>query len=141
MSWTTTIKEDPEDLTVVWIDNLSIGGLDLKTQIAGLGFDYDIKVYGNVSEDLETIAIPLGQRFAGDKTVIDVLGWYVCLIGGEIVGEDVKLITEGNLLLKKTADGVYKANMDLVDMLYDNKSGKMLEIWNVTQGAVYTKNK
>ena len=29
LSWTTLIKEDPEDLTVVWIDNLSIGGVDL----------------------------------------------------------------------------------------------------------------
>lgn len=53
-AWTTTLYKDDNDVKVVWIDGII-------SALAGTYPSADYRVYGNVSEDKETISIPLGQ--------------------------------------------------------------------------------
>lgn len=54
-SWILTMYKDDKDVTVVWIDGII-------SALAGAYPSADYRVYGNVSEDQQTISIPLGQQ-------------------------------------------------------------------------------
>lgn len=53
-SWTLTMYKDDNDINVVWVDGIIQG-------LAGNYPSYDFRVYGNVSEDKQTISFPCGQ--------------------------------------------------------------------------------
>ena len=92
--WNVTFAKDDADVTVVWINNL-----------AGMGTN-DV-MYGNVSSDMSTITIPLGQSYA-----------YNASYTGKLVGFgpfDGKLYytLEGSVVLTKTDAGwVQSTTMD-----------------------------
>lgn len=54
-SWTLTMYKDDKDVAVVWIDGII-------PAFAGTYPSADFRVYGKVSEDQQTISIPLGQQ-------------------------------------------------------------------------------
>lgn len=103
--WQVTLSNDPDDVTVVWIDYPTY----LSYQAAGWG---GWAVYGNVSEDLKTITIPCGQTcganseepaWYSDETDTFKFGSWVNLGGGSVNLNDSGVITftMGN-------DGVWK---------------------------------
>lgn len=53
-TWKLTMYKDDEDIKVVWIDGIISG-------FAGTYPSADFRVYGNVSDDMNTISLPLGQ--------------------------------------------------------------------------------
>ena len=92
LSWEATFSKDDSDVSVVWIKNF---------------VNYGKSVYGNVSEDMTTITIPLGQSFVYNSTYT-----------GKLVGFgpfDGKLYyaSEGSIVLTKTDAGwVQSSTMD-----------------------------
>ena len=53
-NWTLTMYKDDKDIKVVWIDGII-------SALAGTYPSADFRVYGNVSDDMNTISLPLGQ--------------------------------------------------------------------------------
>lgn len=92
LTWTATFEKDDTDVSVVWIKNL---------------VNFGVSLYGNVSDDMSTITIPLGQSFVYNATYT-----------GKLVGFgpfDGKLYyaTDGSIVLTKTDAGwVQSSTMD-----------------------------
>jgi hypothetical protein len=63
--WTMTFLKDPDDESVVWIENFVKGGSSLA-------------VYGVVNEDMTEIKVPAGQRIAESSSYgfIELVGFY-----------------------------------------------------------------
>lgn len=102
--WSLTFTNDPEDVTVVWIDFPTM-----------FSFNYASwggwSIYGNVSEDLKTITIPCGQTcganseepaWYADETDTFVFGTWEDQGGGY-----VNLVESGVVTLTMEADGVW----------------------------------
>lgn len=84
LTWDVVFEKDETDVSVVWIKNF---------------VNFGTAVYGNVSEDMNTITIPLGQSFEYNATYT-----------GKLVGFgpfDGKLYyeTDGSIVLTKTETG------------------------------------
>ncbi|MBQ9722202.1 MAG: hypothetical protein IJV84_01630 [Bacteroidales bacterium] len=92
LTWDVVFEKDPADVSVVWISNF---------------VNFGTEVYGNVSEDMSTVTIPLGQSFVYNATYT-----------GKLVGFgpfDGKLYysPEGSIVLTKTDAGwVQSSTMD-----------------------------
>lgn len=102
--WPVTFTNDPDDVTVVWIDFPTY----LSYAAASWG---GWAVYGNVSEDLKTITIPCGQTcgansdepsWYSDKTDTFKFGAWEDLGGGS-----VNLVDSGVITLTMGSDGVW----------------------------------
>lgn len=98
LSWAATFEKDDSDVTVVWISNF---------------VNFGKKVYGNVSEDMTTVTIPLGQSFVYNSTYTGKLVGF-----GPIDGK-LYYETEGSIVLTKTDDGwVQTSTMDAGEELW-----------------------
>lgn len=84
LTWTATFLKDDVDVSVVWIENF---------------VNFGTSVYGNVSDDMSTITIPLGQSFTYNATYTGKLVGF-----GPIDGK-LYYATEGNIVLTKTDAG------------------------------------
>lgn len=92
LTWTATFEKDDNDVTVVWITNL---------------VNYGTKVYGNVSADMTTITIPLGQSFTYNATYTGKL------VGFGPFNGKLYYNPEGSIVLTKTDAGwVQSTTMD-----------------------------
>lgn len=80
LNWTVTFDKDPDDISVVWIENIASG----------------LTVYGNVNEDKTQILIPLGQSSAYNAS------YNAQLVGFKSGGY---YASEGNLELARTETG------------------------------------
>lgn len=127
LKWDVTFAKDDNDISVVWLKNF---------------VNFGRSVYGNVSEDMTTITIPLGQSFA-----------YNASYTGKLVGFgpfDGKLYyaTEGNIVLTKTGSGwVQSSTMDEGDekwgyafLAYDTSDSPYSWFTAYFPGVVLTKN-
>lgn len=85
ISWTATFVNDESDETVVWIQGLT-----------ALANSASTAVYGNVSEDLSTISIPVGQTFAYNSS------YNAMLVGFSDGGY---YYPEGTIVLTRTETG------------------------------------
>lgn len=103
--WTLSFTNDPDDVTVVWID-YPVYLTSLASTWGGWS------VYGNVSEDLKTITIPCGQTcgvnseepaWYSDLSDTFTFGTWVDLGGGS-----VNLSDSGVVTFTMGADGVWK---------------------------------
>lgn len=114
VEYTMHLLKDPKDVTVVWCDGIC--------QLAS-GAGGKLNVYGNVSEDHNTITFPCGQDTGldnGDGNLIFCITTYT---GGKYYAND-----EGEVVFTKTADGVYTSThgMGFVDNKYVYTGGFML---------------
>ena len=100
IEWNVTFSKDDTDVTVVWITNL-----------AGMGSN-DV-MYGNVSSDMTTITIPLGQTYT-----------YNASYTGKLVGfgpfdGTFYYTLDGSVVLTKTDAGwVQSTTMDETDAMW-----------------------
>lgn len=114
VEYTMNLLKDPKDVTVVWCDAIC----QLASSVRGR-----LNVYGNVSEDHNTITFPCGQDTGldnGDGNLIFCITTYT---GGKYYAND-----EGEVVFTKTADGVYTSThgMGFVDNKYVYTGGFML---------------
>lgn len=103
--WTLSFTNDPDDVTVVWID-YPVYLTSLASTWGGWS------VYGNVSEDLKTITIPCGQTCGVNS---EEPAWYSDLSDTftfgtwvDLGGESVNLSDSGVVTFTMGADGVWK---------------------------------
>lgn len=102
--WPVTFTNDPDDVTVVWIDFPTY----LSYATASWG---GWAVYGNVSEDLKTITIPCGQTCGANS---DEPSWYsdetdTFKFGAweDLGGGSVNFVDSGVITLTMGSDGVW----------------------------------
>lgn len=103
--WTLSFTNDPDDVTVVWID-YPVYLTSLASTWGGWS------VYGNVSEDLKTITIPCGQTCGVNS---EEPAWYSDLSDTftfgtwvDLGGRSVNLSDSGVVTFTMGADGVWK---------------------------------
>ncbi|MFP4023162.1 MAG: Calx-beta domain-containing protein [Thiohalospira sp.] len=94
VSWTVTIQKDPEDVTVLWIQNIVYG-------FPNYGFtypNYDTRFYGVVNEDKTEVEFPIGQTCA-----YEYQGEYPITLFG--MDADLAIYESGNVKATLSADG------------------------------------
>lgn len=100
VEWNVTFSKDDTDVTVVWISNL-----------AGMGSN-DV-MYGNVSSDMTTITIPLGQTYTYNASYTGKL------VGFGPFNGSFYYTLDGSVVLTKTDAGwVQSTTMDETDAMW-----------------------
>jgi hypothetical protein len=113
VEYTMNLLKDPKDVTVVWCDGICA---------LAVGMGGKLNVYGNVSEDHNTITFPCGQDTGFNNGTGNLIFCITTYAGGYYVDD------EGEVVFTKTAEGVYTSTngMGFVDDRYVYRGGFML---------------
>jgi len=107
VTWTVTIEKDPEDVTVLWIQNIVYG-------FPNYGFvypNYDTRFYGVVNEEKTEVKFPIGQTCAYEyqgEYPITLFGMTADLSINESGNVTATLSEDGQMLTFE--DGIYVAD-------------------------------